>query len=167
MENFLNKLQSKSPFTYRDRLIYRLDIWKFKMRLMRKYLRWEYWVNERPVEKLMQRRQEEDRLEREFREEAGEADYEYLSEYKDLELRGLYDDIVRRGIKVEQEWIKTSDKSQWDDYKQRVTRYPPFSPIARDGMFATIKKDRTDKLEKWLTRIVLPVLSFLGAYLGS
>ena len=49
--------------------------------------------------------------------------------------------------------------------------YPPLSGTAKGMMLAAIKKDRIANLEKWLIRIIVPVLtlisSFVGAYFGS
>jgi hypothetical protein len=115
----------------------------------RRKLTQDYWWNERPLNKIARKRRAEDEDKQLVYEILGEEEYtKTLRLFDDLYTRGLFDEISKRGIKIEPEWIDTTKQEDAIAWIKGASRYPPFSIRAREGMFAAIKKDRSANFER-------------------
>jgi hypothetical protein len=143
--------------------------WMFRGKLLYGNVsRWEYWWIERPLEKWALKEKLRKQMYEEAQEHLMESDWEEIAELEYWHLRGLFIESIRRGIKVEEEWIDKSEKAAMEEWKQGASRFPPFSSTAKEMMIAAINKDRSSKVWRWITSIVMPLLGgFIGAYLGS
>jgi hypothetical protein len=135
---------------------------------------WDYWWNGRLVDKVARKRkhaEDHDKKRPILLSLLTNAERQIHLHAEELILKGLFDEILRRGIKVDDQWISSLHRDQIVSYRVGLISYPPFSERAKELMIAAIQRDRIANIEKWLIRIILPIItligSFVGAYFGS
>jgi hypothetical protein len=138
--------------------------------IIRYRLTWDYWWKDRFVDKLARKRKDAEYIDKTLPiilSNFTDEERQNFLDAKELVLKGLFDEILRRGIKVDDQWISSSHKHQLDSYRVGRISYPPFSERAKELMTAAIQKDRVANFEKWLIRIILPVMTLIGSFVGG
>jgi hypothetical protein len=124
----------------------------------------QYWEVDRKAYKSYRKKQEWEK----HLETVDEEKYKFYQEAYDIQNQWLFDEVIRREIEHKAAWFDTTNEEHYRAFKAGNEKYPPFSRNANEMMHAAIKKDRHEKMWRWIAGFLVPLLgAFIGAYLGS